>query len=157
MWYNDICIILQPIKFNGLIEEEVNMTRHEAREMAFILVFEKSFQEESTVVDLIETAYELEIFPTNAFAEKLAKKVFNNLEEIDASIDENLVGWSAKRISKVSRAILRIAVCELLYTENMPVGVAINEAVEIAKKYATPDDASYINGVLGSFVKKLGK
>lgn len=133
------------------------MTRHEAREMAFILVFEKSFQEDASVVDLIETAFELEIFPTNAFAENLAKRVYSNLEEIDAAIDEYLVGWSAKRISRVSRAILRVAVCELLYTENMPVGVAINEAVEIAKKYATPDDASYINGVLGSFVKKLGK
>ena len=133
------------------------MTRHEAREMAFILVFEKSFQEDASVVDLIETAFELEIFPTNAFAENLAKRVYSNLEEIDAAIDEHLVGWSAKRISRVSRAILRVAVCELLYTENMPVGVAINEAVEIAKKYATPDDASYINGVLGSFVKKLGK
>ena len=133
------------------------MTRHEAREMAFILVFEKDFQEEATIVDLIETAFELEIFPTNAFAENLAKKVYSNLNEIDAAIEENLVGWSAKRISRVSRAILRVAICELLYTENMPVGVAINEAVEIAKKYASPDDASYINGVLGSFVKKLGK
>ena len=87
----------------------------------------------------------------------MAKKVYANLDEIDSLINENLVGWSAKRISKVSRAILRLAVCELLYSENMPVGVAINEAVEIAKKYATPDDASYINGVLGSFVKKLEK
>ncbi len=133
------------------------MTRHEAREMAFILVFEKSFQEDAAIVDLIETAFELEIFPTNAFAENLAKRVYKNLEEIDAAIDENLVGWSAKRISRVSRAILRVAVCELLYTENMPVGVAINEAVELAKKFATPDDASYVNGVLGTFVKKLGK
>ena len=133
------------------------MTRHEAREMAFVLVFEKSFHDELSIVDLVETAFELDVFPTNAFAENLAKKVYKNLEEIDAAIDENLVGWSAKRISRVSRAILRIAVCELLYTENMPVGVAINEAVEIAKKYATPEDASYVNGVLGSFVKKLGK
>lgn len=133
------------------------MTRHEARELAFILVFEKSFQEDMSIVELIENALELEVFPTNAFAENLAKKVYNNLDEIDAAINENLVGWSAKRISRVSRAILRLAVCELLYTENMPVGVAINEAVEIAKKYATVDDASYINGVLGSFVKKLGK
>lgn len=137
--------------------KDVNMTRHEARELAFILIFEKSFQEDMSIVELIENALELEIFPINAFAENLAKKVYNNLDEIDAAINENLVGWSAKRISRVSRAILRLAVCELLYSENMPVGVAINEAVEIAKKYATVEDASYINGVLGSFVKKLGK
>ena len=133
------------------------MTRREARELAFILVFEKSFQEENTIVELIENALELEIFPTNAFAENLAKKVYANIDEIDKAIEENLIGWSAKRISRVSRAILRIAVCELKFTENMPVGVAINEAVEIAKKYATVEDASYINGVLGSFVKKLDK
>ncbi len=133
------------------------MTRHEARELAFVLIFEKSFQEEVSIIELIENALELEIFPTNAFAENLAKKVYANLDEIDALINENLVGWSAKRISRVSRAILRLAVCELLYSENMPVGVAINEAVEIAKKYATTDDASYVNGVLGTIAKKIKK
>lgn len=133
------------------------MTRHEARELAFVLIFEKSFQEDVTIVELIENALELEIFPTNAFAENLAKKVYANLDEIDGLINDNLVGWSAKRISKVSRAILRLAVCELLYSENIPVGVAINEAVEIAKKYATTDDASYVNGVLGSVAKKIQK
>ncbi|MBR6567392.1 MAG: transcription antitermination factor NusB [Clostridia bacterium] len=133
------------------------MTRHEARELAFVLIFEKSFQEDVTIIELIENALELEIFPTNAFAENLAKKVYANLDEIDSLINENLVGWSAKRISRVSRAILRLAVCELLYSENMPVGVAINEAVEIAKKYATTDDASYVNGVLGTVAKKIKK
>ncbi len=131
------------------------MTRRESRELAFILVFEKSFQEDVTVVELIENALELELFPQNAFAETLARRVYDNIEEIDRAIEDNLVGWSAKRISKVSRAILRIAVCELLFTENMPVGVAINEAVEIAKKYSTAEDAAYINGVLGSIAKKI--
>lgn len=98
----------------------------------------------------------MEIFPTNAFAENLARKVYDNLTEIDSAIDANLVGWSAKRISRVARAILRVAVAELLYSD-IPVGVAINEAIEITKKYATTDDASYVNGVLGSFAKKLGR
>ena len=133
------------------------MTRHESRELAFILIFEKSFQEDLTIVEIIENALEAEIFPTNAFAETLARKVFDNIEDIDAIIDETLVGWSAQRISKVTKAILRLAVCEMKYSENMPVGVAINEAVEIAKKYATQQDASYINGVLGTVAKKLGK
>lgn len=132
------------------------MTRHESRELAFILVFEKSFQEDQTIIDLIESALELEIFPENAFAETLARKVYDNIETIDSTINENLVGWSAKRISKVSRAILRLAVCELMFTD-VPVGVAINEAVEISKKYATEDDASYVNGVLGAIAKKIKK
>ena len=131
------------------------MTRHESRELAFILIFEKSFQPECSIIELIENAIELEILPQNAFAENLARMVFENIEKIDGLIDENLVGWSAKRISKASRAILRLAVCELLYSEDLPVGVAINEAVEIAKKYATAEDGSYINGVLGSIAKKI--
>ena len=131
------------------------MTRHESRELAFILVFEKSFQPETTVIELIENALELELFPQNAFSENLARKVYENVEEIDRLIDENLVGWSAKRISKASRAVLRLAVCELMYSPDLPVGVAINEAVEIAKKYATTEDGAYINGVLGSIAKKI--
>ncbi len=131
------------------------MTRRESRELAFILVFEKSFQgDEVTIVELIENALELEIFPTNAFAENLARKVYDNLEEIDSAINENLVGWSAKRISRVARAILRVSVAELLYSD-VPIGVAINEAIEITKKYATKDDAAYVNGVLGAVAKKI--
>ena len=130
------------------------MTRHESRELAFILIFEKSFQKDISVTELIDSAVELELFPHNEFAEGLAKKVYLNLDAIDAVIEENLVGWSAKRISKATKAILRLAVCEMLYSENMPVGVSINEAVEIAKKYASQEDASYINGVLGSIAKK---
>ncbi len=132
------------------------MTRHESRELAFVLIFEKSFQDEVTVVELIENALEAEVFPANAFAENLAKKVYENLGEIDALIDGNLIGWSSGRISRVARAVMRLSVCEIAYTD-IPVGVAINEAVEIAKKYAGEQDAAYINGVLGSVVKKLGK
>lgn len=132
-----------------------HMTRRESRELAFILVFEKSFQgDDVTIIELIENALELEIFPTNAFAENLARKVYDNLQEVDSAINENLVGWSAKRISRVSRAILRVAVAELLYSD-IPVGVAINEAIEITKKYATADDAAYVNGVLGAVAKKI--
>ena len=130
------------------------MTRHESRELAFILVFEKGFQDEMSVIELIESALELELFPENAFAENLARKVYDNITDIDNIINENLVRWSAKRISRVSREILRLAVCELMYTD-VPVGVAINEAVEIAKKYATDEDASYVNGVLGAVAKKV--
>ena len=90
------------------------MNRKAEREQAFILIFEKSFQDDVTVIELIESALELELFPANAFAENLARKVYENLEEIDKLIDENLVRWSAKRISRASRAVLRLSVCELL-------------------------------------------
>ena len=83
--------------------------------------------------------------------------MYENIEQIDELIDKNLVGWSAKRISKVSRAIMRLSVCEMLYSEDLPVGVIINEAVEISKKYATNEDASDVNGVLGAVAKVLGR
>ena len=68
------------------------MTRHESRELAFILIFEKSFQKDISVTELIDSAVELELFPHNEFAEGLAKKVYLNLDAIDAVIEENLVG-----------------------------------------------------------------
>lgn len=132
-----------------------NMTRHEAREVAFIITFEKSFLKDSSISEVIESAEESEFFEVNNYVIRTTKGVFENLEAIDRTIEENLVGWSAKRISRVAAAIMRVAVFELLFAgEEVPVGVAINEAVEIAKKYASPEDASYINGVLGAIAKK---
>ncbi|MDO4380008.1 MAG: transcription antitermination factor NusB [Clostridia bacterium] len=131
------------------------MTRHEAREVAFIITFEKSFLKDSSISEVIESAEESEFFEVNNYVIRTTKGVFENLEAIDKTIEENLVGWSAKRISRVAAAIMRVAVFELLFGgEEVPVGVAINEAVEIAKKYASPEDASYINGVLGAIAKK---
>ena len=129
------------------------MTRHEAREVAFIIVFEKSFNEETEVDELIDYAAESEFFEVDKFVTETVKKVFDNIEMIDKTIEENLVGWSAKRISKVAKAVLRLACSEILFSD-VPVGVAINEAVEIAKKYSVQEEASYINGVLGSIARK---
>ncbi len=136
-------------------EGKNNMTRHEAREVAFIITFEKSFLSDTPLGDIIESAQESEFFETNNYVIRTTKGIFENLEAIDETISRNLVGWSAKRISRVASAIMRLAVYELLFgEEKIPVGVVINEAVEIGKKYATADDASYINGVLGSIAKK---
>ena len=74
------------------------------------------------------------------------------ISQIDEIISENLVSWSLSRISKTSRAVLRLAVYELKFTD-VPVGVAINEALEICKKYSTEADASFVNGVLASVSK----
>ena len=82
------------------------------------------------------------------------QQVFEHLSGIDQTIDDNLVGWSASRISKVARAVLRLAVYEILFSD-VPDGVAINEAVEITKKYSAQDEASYVNGVLGTIEQGL--
>lgn len=131
------------------------MSRREAREQAFILIFEKSFQPEIDVAELVEYAKENEIFVADKYAVGLVNNTYDNLEKIDEMITGNLKGWSSSRISKITRAILRMTVCEMLYYEDVPTGVAINEAVEVAKKFAADDEPSYINGVLGSISKSL--
>jgi len=129
------------------------MNRKNARENAFILIFEKIFRDDS-VEDIIKDAIEARNFEYDDYVEKVFVGVFENLEEIDEKISANLKSWKISRISKVSLAILRLAVFEMLYMEDIPQGVSINEAVELAKKYSTQDDASFINGVLGALSKK---
>ena len=129
------------------------MNRKNARENAFILIFEKIFRDDS-VEDIIKDAIEARNFEYDDYVEKVFVGVFENLEEIDEKISVNLKSWKISRISKVSLAILRLAVFEMLYMEDIPQGVSINEAVELAKKYSTQDDASFINGVLGALSKK---
>lgn len=131
------------------------MTRSEAREQAFIVLFEKIFDEESTIAQIVENAREAELIKINSFAEALLNAIENNVEAIDNVITENAKGWTIARLPKVSLAVLRLAIGEMLYIDEVPAGVSVNEAVELTKKYGTADDASYINGVLGSVAKSL--
>lgn len=129
------------------------MTRREAREQAFIVLFEKIFDNEATLSDIVATAKDAELIKINAFAENILNTVEENSEEIDKIIEENSQDWTILRLPKVSLAILRLAVAEIRYIDEVPNGVAVNEAVELAKKYGTNDDASFINGILGTVAK----
>lgn len=129
------------------------MTRREAREQAFMVLFEKIFDNESTISEIVEIAKENELIKINNFAEVLLKAVENNAEEVDSVIEENLQDWTLSRLPKVSLAVLRLAVAEIKFVDEVPDGVAVNEAVELAKKYGTAVDASFINGVLGAVAK----
>lgn len=131
------------------------MTRSEAREQAFIVLFEKIFDEESTVWQIVESAREAELIKINSFAEGLLKAVDENINDIDNVIEEFSKGWNISRLPKVSLAVLRLAVGEMKYVDDVPTGVSVNEAVELTKKYGTADDASYVNGVLGAVAKSL--
>jgi len=125
------------------------MTRKQEREQAFILIFEKSFREE-TLEDILEDARASENYIENEYSEKCLRGVFDKIEDIDCLIEKNLKNWKLDRISKVALNILRLAIFEMKYVEEVPEGVAINEAVELSKKYSTTEDASFVNGVLGS-------
>ena len=129
------------------------MTRREAREQAFMVLFEKIFDNESTISEIVEIAKENDLIKINSFAEVLLKAVENNGEEIDSVIEANLQDWTISRLPKVSLAVLRLAVAEIKFVDEVPDGVAVNEAVELAKKYGTAVDASFINGVLGAVAK----
>lgn len=81
--------------------------------------------------------------------------LIENLEEIDDLIDKHLDGWSIQRLAKVDKEVLRIAVYEFLYKEDIPMEVSINEAVEIAKDYGGENSSKFINGILGSIYRTL--
>lgn len=129
------------------------MTRREAREAAFILIFEKELNN-STTEELVELATETQVLETDDYVLKVFEGVYSKKEELDTKISSYLKGWNISRISKVSLAVLRLALFEILYMDDIPVSVSINEAVELSKKFTTKDDASFVNGILSSVAKE---
>lgn len=129
------------------------MTRKQAREETFILVFEKEFNDD-TLEDILSLAEEVRDIKADDYVKKVFFGVFQNIEKIDEIISENAVGWSIKRITKTALALLRLAIYEIKFYDDIPVSVSINEAVELAKKYATKEDASFINGILSTVAKQ---
>lgn len=129
------------------------MTTSQEREQAFILLFEKSFNEDVESQKLFDLAVESEVITSSSYTIKLYETTLENIEEIDEGISKYLKGWTLNRVSKVALAILRLAVCELKYFEKVPVGVAISEAIKLCKTYASEEDSSFVNGVLGSFAR----
>ncbi len=131
------------------------MTRSEAREKAFFILFEKIFNDDLPVSQIIDDAESNDFIKINNFARNILDITEANQAEIDALISENSRGWNITRLPKVSLAILRLAIGEMKYCDEVPVGVSVNEAVELTKKYGTPDDASFVNGILGTISKSL--
>ncbi|HHV32114.1 transcription antitermination factor NusB [Caproiciproducens sp. LBM24188] len=132
------------------------MKRREAREQAFILIFERSINHYTTdeIIDAAETCSDIRI---DEFAERIASGAEKEEEQIDALIQKSIRGWKMNRLSKVSLALLRMAIYEILFEEDIPVSVSINEAIDLAKKYGGADDAPFVNGVLGTVAKNAGE
>lgn len=128
------------------------VTRRESRELAFILLFEQGFTDES-IAEILQKAQEARQVESDAFAERLANGTESRLPELDAAIEPGLRNWSKERLSRVALTVLRLAVYEMKFEDDTPVSVAINEAVEIAKKYGGAEDAAFINGVLGGIAR----
>jgi len=140
---------------NTSAADKNKISRYKMREQAFFLCFEMLFSD-TDVDELADNASDAREELLCDFAISCAKGVREHQDEIDGRISENLKkGWKISRISRVSLAILRLAIYEMLYLDEIPVSVSINEAVELSKKYSVEDDTAFINGVLGAIAKAL--
>ena len=126
------------------------MKRRTARENAFIAAFEASFRPQE-LAEIIADSREFEEFAVDEYGQALLLNLEAHREEIDTLIASKLKDWTLARLPRVNAAILRLAVAEMRFSgQNDMDSVVINEAVELAKKYAGDDDYQFINGVLGA-------
>lgn len=124
------------------------MTRREAREQALSMIFEMNFNDNS-VDEMVDNALIFRDESVDEYAVQIAQQVRLHWEDNLSAVEQYSKKWKANRLPKVSLAILMLAITEIAYVKDAPVGAVINEAVELAKKYAGPEDASYINGSVG--------
>ena len=129
------------------------ITRREAREQAFALVFEMIFSD-APVQELVEGAAQCRDISIGDYALEAAKAVRTHWEELDGIIRRFSAKWKLERLPKVTLSVLRLAICEIAFL-GTPTGAVIDEAVELTKKYGGDDDPAYVNGVLGGYARSL--
>ena len=131
------------------------MSRREIREQIFKLLFRAEFYEKEGMSEQLSLFFE-ELDQRKEkdtdYIQKKYEDIMAHLPEIDAMINEVAEGWKTSRMGKVDLTLIRLATYELKYEEDIPTGVAINEAVELAKAYGTDDSASFVNGILAKLV-----
>lgn len=128
------------------------MKRRTARENAFIVLFEMSFNA-YTLEELVAMSRELEEYAVDEYGESIIVNYEAHKDEVDELITSKLKDWTLARLARTASAVLRLAVTEMLYANEDMDSIVINEAVEIAKKYCAQEDYQFINGVLGAIVR----
>lgn len=144
------------------------MTRTAARELAVRLCFAAQLSGEDAA-ETVSSFFTPEYFETlseedpiflhypdeqqMAYIRQLTDLVYEHYYELNGEIEKYARGWSVDRISRIAATILRCAMCEILYVDDVPPAAAANEAVELAKRYEEPETAAFINGILGSFIR----
>lgn len=146
------------------------MTRANARELAVHLIYAREFtgeEPEQVVAVRLEKEYYAKLAEENqvytdrpskvqrAYIDSVVSGVSNRTEELNEKISKYAIGWDVSRISKLARTILQLAMFEILYVEDVPTGVAISEAVRMAKMYDGDDTGAFVNGILGTFAREL--
>lgn len=128
------------------------MKRSEMREQAFLLTFEGLFSSSEDIDEVIEL-YSENVEAVSKYAKDIFTGVKANKDEFNEIINKYSKSWKVTRLPKVTVAILYVALYEMKNVEDVADSIAINEAVELAKKYASSADASYINGILGAVAR----
>lgn len=146
------------------------MTRGNARELAVHLIYAREFtgeEPEKVVSARLEKEYYAKLADENqvyadrpsraqvAYLDNVVSGVANRSQELDEIIQQYSIGWDVSRISKLARTIMQLAIFEILYVPDVPTGVAISEAVRIAKLYDGDDTGAFVNGILGAFARQL--
>ena len=129
--------------------------RREARELVIALLFETEFKDGETVSEIYELSAENREIPEDDYIKRAYFGVCENKDKIDELIGNNSRGWKTHRLTRLSRSIMRLAVYEMLFEEKIPNSVAINEAVELTKKFDDPKAKAFVNGVLNSVKNEL--
>ncbi len=129
------------------------MTRREARECVMQMLYSLSFHETEQADTILEEQTEDIKGKVLTFIQSTYKGIIENMEQIDEIISQNLKQWDIARIAKIDHMILRLAIYEIKWEEDVPDKVAVNEAVEIAKIYGTDKSPKFVHGVLGQVVQ----
>ena len=149
------------VKERNELKSMASMTRSEAREEVFYLLFESEFQKERAAQEIFDLASEVRELNERAnqrqldYIQRVYFGVCEKKEELDETIARHSNGWRPDRIAPVSRNLLRLCIYEMLYEEDVPVTVAINEAIELTKKFDDPKAKSFVNGILNSVKNQL--
>ena len=130
------------------------MNRRESREKVLGLLFELEYNKGEMAEDVIHYAEQCRDFERNEYISNVFFGAYEKLGELDEIIEKHAVGWKKERMSGVSLAIMRLAVYEILFADDIPDAVSINEAVELAKTYDDDAAASFINGILNAVLKE---
>ena len=132
------------------------MSRRELREQIFKFIFRVEFNDRDEMAEQEDFFFEADEFMADEkdmrYISQKGNSILERLDEIDEKINKQAKGWTTKRMGKVDLTILRLAVYEILFDDDVPTGVAINEAVELAKKFGQEESSGFVNGILAKFV-----
>ena len=120
-----------------------------------MLIFEKICKAEETAEEIFKKATEERALEYDDYVKNVFFGACENAQIIDAALEKHLTGWKKERIAPVSMALLRLAAYEIMYVEDIPARVSLNEAVELAKKYDDEKSYSFVNGVLNAFYREF--